>query len=65
MPSHEVRAMIRRHDIPWFNPHQMDDATVCALSTGREDLLRDLFLAARQRLREPSAGKHWFVLRGG
>ena len=54
--------MIRHHDIPWFNPRQMDDATVRALSTGREDLLRDFFLAARQRLREPSAGKHWLVL---
>jgi tetratricopeptide (TPR) repeat protein len=54
--------MIRHHDIPWFNPRQMDDATVRALSTGREDLVRDFFLAARQRLREPSAGKHWLVL---
>lgn len=54
--------MIRHHDIPWFNPRQMDDATVRALSTGRENLLRDFFLAARQRLREPSAGKHWLVL---
>lgn len=54
--------MIRHHDIPWFNPRQMDDAIVRALSTGREDLLRDFFLAARQRLREPSAGKHWLVL---
>lgn len=59
---HEVNAMIRHHDIPWFNPRQMDDATVRALSTGRENLLRDFFLAARQRLREPSAGKHWLVL---
>jgi predicted transcriptional regulator len=53
--------MKSHHDIPWFNPRQMDDATVIALSTGRETLLKEFFQAARKRINHPSAGTHWLV----
>lgn len=48
-------------DIPWFNPRQMDDATVLALSTGRDDMLRDFLRKVRQRAEQPAAGTHWLV----
>lgn len=48
-------------DIPWFNPRAMDDETVLALSTGREEILKNLFQDIRSRLEKPAAGKHWLV----
>ena len=53
--------MTASKDIPWFNPRQMSPATVLKLSTGREELLHDFYLLARQRHREPAAGRHWLV----
>lgn len=52
------------HHIPWFNPREMDDATVLALATGRDDLLYEFLQAVRYRLDSPeqrSAGAHWLV----
>jgi|GEM_PF-1260652 len=48
-------------DIPWFNPRQMDDATVIALSTGRGGLLRECFDVVRERCRQPAAGRHFLA----
>lgn len=53
--------MTASKDIPWFNPRQMRPETVLKLSTGREDLLHDFYILARQRHREPAAGRHWLV----
>ncbi|WP_310598984.1 hypothetical protein [Desulfobulbus sp.] len=47
--------------IPWFNPREMDDQTMRALSTGQDELLADFFVAVRHRLRHPGTGVHWLV----
>lgn len=49
-----------RH-IPWFNPREMSDETVLMLSTGREELLAQLFEAVRERLAHPGIFKHWLL----
>jgi hypothetical protein len=49
-----------RH-IPWFNPREMDDETVLMLSTGREELLAQLFKAVRERLVHPGIFNHWLL----
>lgn len=49
-----------RH-IPWFNPREMDDETVLMLSTGREELLTQLFKAVRERLAHPGIFTHWLL----
>lgn len=51
---------MNRH-IPWFNPREMDDATLLALATGRERLIGELFTSLQQRLRQPAPGGHWLV----
>lgn len=53
--------MSRSRHIPWFNPRELDDATVLALSTGREHLLDDFFQAVGERLAHPGAFKHWLL----
>lgn len=58
IPWHRMSAS---KDIPWFNPRAMDDETVLALSTGREEILKRLFTDIRSRLEQPAAGKHWLV----
>jgi hypothetical protein len=50
--------------IPWFNPREMDDATLLSLATGRELLLNDFFQTVKERLNEDSdktTGTHWLV----
>lgn len=47
--------------VPWFNPREMDDATVLQLSTGREALLAQLFIAVRERLEHPGSFHHWLL----
>jgi hypothetical protein len=49
-----------RH-IPWFNPREMDDETVLMLSTGREELLAQLFKAVRERQAHPGIFTHWLL----
>jgi tetratricopeptide (TPR) repeat protein len=49
------------HHIPWFNPREMDDATVLALSTGRGPLLEELLRTITERLAHPAPGRHWLV----
>ena len=49
------------HHIPWFNPREMDDATVLALSTGRGPLLEELLRTITERLVHPAPGRHWLV----
>lgn len=53
--------MIGRRHIPWFNPRQLDDATVLALNTGREALLAGFFDAVRERLAHPGNFRHWLL----
>lgn len=56
-------ASVDRH-IPWFNPREMDDATVLALATGRDDLLHEFLQTVRHRLgstESRGAGAHWLV----
>jgi predicted transcriptional regulator len=48
-------------EIPWFNPREMDDATVLALATGREALLEEFLQAVGQRVEAPVPGGHWLV----
>lgn len=50
----------QRH-IPWFNPRELDDETLLALSTGRSDLLADLFAAIQERLEHPGLFRHWLL----
>jgi hypothetical protein len=45
----------------WFNPREMDDATIRLLSVGRDELLADLLRDIQKRLQTPSAGLHWLV----
>jgi len=54
-------------DIPWFNPREMDDSTILALSTGQDQLLQTLIDSVHTRLSNQVAGKHWLVTgpRGG
>lgn len=47
--------------VPWFNPREMDDATVLQLNTGREALLRQLFAAVHERLEHPGTFNHWLL----
>lgn len=49
-----------RH-IPWFNPREMDDDTVLALSTGRESLLAELLSSIEERVEFPGQFKHWLI----
>jgi hypothetical protein len=53
-------AMSQRH-IPWFNPRELDDATVIALSTGRDRLLANFFRTINERLETHAPGRHWLV----
>lgn len=48
-------------DIPWFNPRQMDETTVLALSTGREKLLGEFFRSVLERMESAAPGPHWLV----
>jgi hypothetical protein len=50
----------QRH-IPWFNPREMNDATVLALSTGRSALLADLLQTIEQRSTHPGQISHWLI----
>lgn len=50
----------QRH-IPWFNPREMNDATVLALSTGRIALLADLLKTIEQRSTHPGQINHWLI----
>jgi hypothetical protein len=50
----------QRH-IPWFNPREMNDATVLALSTGRSALLADLLQTIKQRSTHPGQISHWLI----
>lgn len=52
--------MNRRH-IPWFNPREMNDATVLALNTGRGPLLAELMQVIRQRSQNPGQFTHWLL----
>jgi len=54
-------------DIPWFNPREMDDSTILALSTGQDQLLQAFIDSVHTRLSNQVAGKHWLVTgpRGG
>lgn len=49
-----------RH-VPWFNPREMDDATVLQLSTGRDALLQQLLTTVDERLSHPGAFTHWLM----
>ena len=53
--------MKRTSEIPWFNPRQMDEATVLALNTGRDKLLAEFYEAVRKRQDAPQAGGHWLL----
>lgn len=53
--------MSRSSHVPWFNPREMDDATVLQLNTGREALLRQLFAAVHERLEHPGTFNHWLL----
>ena len=48
-------------DIPWFNPSEMDDATVIALATRRNSLLAEFWGVVRERLAHHAPGRHWLV----
>lgn len=50
----------QRH-IPWFNPREMNDATVLALSTGRSALLAELLQTIEQRSTHPGQISHWLI----
>lgn len=50
----------QRH-IPWFNPREMDDATVLALNTGRSALLAELLQTIEQRSTHPGQISHWLI----
>lgn len=50
----------QRH-VPWFNPREMNDATVLALSTGRSALLADLLKTIEQRSTHPGQINHWLI----
>ncbi|MBN4077036.1 hypothetical protein JYT48_02065 [Mariprofundus ferrooxydans] len=54
-------------DIPWFNPREMDDETILALSSGQKELLLAFFDSVRIRQAHSATGKHWLVTgpRGG
>ena len=54
-------------EVPWFNPSEMDDATVLALSTGRDALMQEFLGTVGMRLSAPSGGGHWLAtgMRGG
>ena len=56
-----------RQNIPWFNPREMDDETILALSTGQDELLQQFFESAHQRQISKTVAKHWLVTgpRGG
>lgn len=47
------------HHVPWFNPREMDDATVLHLNTGRSALLEQLGAAIDERLQHPGTASHW------
>lgn len=51
-------------NIPWFNPREMDDATLTALATGRERLIADFLETVDRRLHgiaDGQTGGHWLV----
>ncbi|MDD5479342.1 AAA family ATPase [Rhodoferax sp.] len=50
----------QRH-VPWFNPRQMNDATVLALNTGRSALLAELLQIMEQRSTHPGQISHWLI----
>jgi len=50
----------QRH-VPWFNPREMNDATVLALSTGRSALLAELLQTIEQRSTHPGQISHWLI----
>ena len=53
--------MNRARHIPWFNPREMDDATILALNTGRAALLDELRQVIRQRSLHPGQSSHWLL----
>lgn len=53
--------MSRSAHIPWFNPREMDDATVLQLNTGRTALLHQLFASVHERLAHPGVLSHWLL----
>ncbi len=54
-------AMNRAREVPWFNPREMTDEQVLALSTGRSALLAEFHRAVQHRLAEPGTFKHWLI----
>jgi hypothetical protein len=51
-------------EVPWFNPREMDDATLLALATGREALLTEFLQTVEHRLQgiaQGRTGEHWLV----
>ncbi len=51
-------------NLSWFNPRQMSDDAVRALSVGRAALAEHFFRDLRQRLAQPAGGLHWLVTGG-
>lgn len=47
--------------VPWFNPREMDDATVLQLNTGRCALLQQLYAAVHDRVTHPGTFSHWLL----
>lgn len=57
-PGHGMKPQ-HSHHVPWFNPREMDDATVLHLNTGRSALLEQLGAAIDERLQHPGTASHW------
>lgn len=53
--------LMTRNHVPWFNPREMDDATVLQLNTGREALLAQLFADIHERIAQPGIFNHWLL----
>lgn len=53
--------MSKNIHIPWFNPREMNDATVLHLNTGRDALLHRLFAAVHERLAHTGVFTHWLL----
>ncbi|MFT4924388.1 MAG: hypothetical protein ACI8WB_000466 [Phenylobacterium sp.] len=53
--------MNQKSNISWFNPRQMDDDTILALSTAQNDLLNTFERAIETRVKNKVASKHWLI----
>ena len=53
--------MNQKSSISWFNPRQMDDDIILALSTGQSNLLSAFERAIEIRVKNKVASKHWLV----